>query len=82
MSLSPALAGEAPPERLAYVALLSAGDNGTRDALGVVDTDPTSPEYGRLVGKVDVDGLDVGFDQLRHGLGVGVPQVSRRSTRP
>ena len=37
---SPKLAMEAPPERLAYVALLAGGGNGTRDAIGVVDTDP------------------------------------------
>ena len=39
----PALAGEAPAEQLAYVALLAAAANGQRDALGVVDTDPASP---------------------------------------
>ena len=36
---SPSLAGEAPPEQLAYVALLATRD-GQRDALGVVDTEP------------------------------------------
>ena len=48
---SPSLAAEAPPEDLAYVALLAAGGNGQRDALGVVDTNPASPTYGRLVGQ-------------------------------
>ena len=33
---SPKLAMEAPPERLAYVALLASGGNGHRDAIGVV----------------------------------------------
>ncbi|HEY6825958.1 MAG TPA: selenium-binding protein SBP56-related protein, partial [Gemmatimonadaceae bacterium] len=50
---SPALAAQAPPENLAYVALLADGENGKTDALGVVDTDPRSSSYGRLVGQVD-----------------------------
>jgi selenium-binding protein 1 len=50
---SPRLAIEAPTETLAYVALLSTGENGTKDALGVIDTDPESAEYGTLVGKVN-----------------------------
>ncbi|MEW5916336.1 MAG: selenium-binding protein SBP56-related protein [Gemmatimonadota bacterium] len=54
---SAALAGEAPPEQLAYVALLATEGNGKTngktDALGVIDTDPASPEYGRLVGRLD-----------------------------
>ena len=48
---SPSLAGEAPPEQLAYVALLATRD-GQRDALGVVDTNPASSGFGRLVGQV------------------------------
>lgn len=50
---SPGLAMEAPPETLAYVALLAGEDSGRTDALGVVDTDPASREYGRVVGRVD-----------------------------
>jgi methanethiol oxidase len=50
---SAALAAEAPPEKLAYVALLAPEGNGHTDGLGVIDTDPTSPEYGKLIGKVD-----------------------------
>ncbi len=34
---SPGMAMQAPPERLAYVALLNAGKNGQRDAMGVFD---------------------------------------------
>jgi len=45
---SPRLAGEAPAEKLAYVALLASGEDGKTDALGVVDTDPQSPSYGRV----------------------------------
>jgi selenium-binding protein 1 len=50
---SPRLAIDAPTETLAYVALLSTGENGTKDALGVIDTDPESAEYGTVVGRVD-----------------------------
>ncbi|MGH7712154.1 MAG: selenium-binding protein SBP56-related protein [Gemmatimonadaceae bacterium] len=64
---SPALAGEAPAERLAYVALLTpepnGKSNGKTDALGVIDTDPSSPEYGRLVGKLD---FPQGGNELHH----------------
>jgi methanethiol oxidase len=50
---SPRLAIDAPTETLAYVALLSTGENGTKDALGVIDTDPESAEYGTVIGRVD-----------------------------
>jgi len=60
---SPALAIEAPPEALAYVAMLNAGGNGHRDAIGVVDVDPASPEYGRLVSQVE---FPQGDNELHH----------------
>jgi methanethiol oxidase len=60
---SPALAGEAPAERLAYVAMLASVESGRRDALGVVDTDPGSKSYSRLVGQVD---LPDGGNELHH----------------
>ena len=60
---SPSLAAEAPPENLAYVALLASGGDGRPDALGVVDTDPASPAYGRLVGRTD---LPHGGNELHH----------------
>ena len=60
---SPALAMEAPAEQLAYVALLAPGGNGKRDAIGVVDTNPASPTYGRLVGRVD---FPHGGNELHH----------------
>jgi hypothetical protein len=60
---SPRMASEAPTETLAYVALLTNGQNGKKDALGVVDTDPSSPEYGRLVGKLE---LPNGGNELHH----------------
>ncbi len=49
---TPGDAMRAPPEQLAYVVLLGS-DGVTRDALGVVDTDPGSPGYGRLVEQLD-----------------------------
>src|SRR5256885_888374 len=60
---SPRMAGEAPTETLAYVALLTSEQNGKKDALGVVDTDPASPDYGRLVGRLD---LPNGGNELHH----------------
>jgi methanethiol oxidase len=60
---SPTLAMEAPPETLAYVALLAPEGNGARDALGVVDTDPSSDSYGRLVGRVE---FPQGGNELHH----------------
>jgi selenium-binding protein 1 len=60
---SPALASEAPAERLAYVAMLASAESGRRDALGVVDTDPESKSYSRLVGQVD---LPDGGNELHH----------------
>ena len=60
---SPTMAGEAPAEGLAYVALLTDGRNGRTDALGVVDTDPASPGYGQMVGRVD---LPQGGNELHH----------------
>src|SRR6185437_5317350 len=50
---SPALAAEAPTETLAYVTMVAVDGGGKRDAIGVVDTAPDSPSYGRLVGQTD-----------------------------
>ena len=48
---SPGMAMQAAPERIAYVALLNVGKNGKRDAMGVINVDPSSPAYGQFVGK-------------------------------
>jgi selenium-binding protein 1 len=48
---SPTLAAEAPAETLAYVAMIAPEGNGKRDAIGVVDTDPGSPTFGKLIGQ-------------------------------
>ena len=60
---SPAMAMEAPAERLAYVALPSTMPSVRADALGVVDTDRSSRSYGRLVGQVD---FPHGGNELHH----------------
>jgi methanethiol oxidase len=60
---SPMLATQAPPEKLAYVALINPQKNGHPDALGVVDVDPGSNAYGRLVGQT---GMVKAGDELHH----------------
>jgi selenium-binding protein 1 len=60
---SPTLATQAPPEKLAYVALINPQKNGRPDALGVVDVDPDSNAYGRLVGQTD---MVAAGDELHH----------------
>jgi selenium-binding protein 1 len=64
---SAALAAESPSEGLAYVALLAAESNGKTggptDAIGVVDANPASADYGQLVGKVD---FPQGGNELHH----------------
>lgn len=60
---SPQEAMEAPPETLAYVSLLTPGDNGRSDAIGVVDTDPDSESFGRMIGKTD---FPQGGNELHH----------------
>src|SRR5262245_37479006 len=60
---SATMALEAPRERLAYVAMLNPKPNGHPDGLGVVDVDPDSRSYGRLVGQVDFPNGD---NELHH----------------
>jgi methanethiol oxidase len=60
---SPKLAMLAPPEKLAYVAMLNANGNNRPDALGVVDVDPASSGYGHLVGQLDMPNVG---DELHH----------------
>jgi len=60
---SPTLATQAPAEKLAYVALINPQKNGRPDALGVVDVDPGSNAYGRLVGQTD---MVAAGDELHH----------------
>jgi methanethiol oxidase len=60
---SPKMAMAAPPEKLAYVAMLNANGHHRPDALGVVDVDPQSTAYGRLVGQLDMPNTG---DELHH----------------
>jgi hypothetical protein len=46
---TPADAIAAPPERLAYVAAYDPAGK-AKDAMAVLDVDPASPDYGRVVG--------------------------------
>jgi len=59
---SPSLAMEAPPEQLAYVAMIDPSQ--TRpDAIGVIDVKPGSDTYGRLLRQVDMSSPG---DELHH----------------
>jgi methanethiol oxidase len=60
---SPKLASQAPPEKVAFVALLNPKYTGRPDAIGVVDVDPSSTAYGKLVGQVDMPNAG---DELHH----------------
>jgi hypothetical protein len=52
---SPTMAMQAPPETLAYVALLNPDPAGS-DALAVLDDDPASPGYGAQIARIDMPG--------------------------
>ena len=60
---SPRLAMQAPVERLAYVALLNPAQDGRPDGMAVVDVDPASNSYGRVVGRIDMPNAG---DELHH----------------
>src|SRR2546426_8601358 len=60
---SPRLAMQAPPEKLAYVAVFNPNKDGRPDAMTVVDVAPDSPAYGRIVGNVD---MPKAGDELHH----------------
>jgi selenium-binding protein 1 len=57
------MAAQAPPERYAYVAMINPKKQGRADAIGVLDTDPDSKAYGRIVGQVDMPTVG---DELHH----------------
>ena len=54
---------EAPPEKLAYVALLNPDGNGGADGMATLDVDPESKSYGRMIARVDMPGSG---DELHH----------------
>jgi selenium-binding protein 1 len=57
------MAMQAPPEKLAFVALLNPQNDGKPDALAVVDVERGSSSYGREVGRVDMPHAG---DELHH----------------
>src|SRR5687767_12869519 len=60
---SPKMAMQAPPEKLAFVALLNPQKDGKPDALAVVDVERGSSTYGQAVGRVDMPHAG---DELHH----------------
>jgi selenium-binding protein 1 len=66
---SPRMASQGPAERLAYVvtfdpaAALNRGANGRHDSLSVLDLNPASGSYGKIVGRVE---LPSSGDELHH----------------
>jgi selenium-binding protein 1 len=59
---TPRMATQAAPETLAYVALLNPDPAG-HDALGVVDVNPKSTAYGRMINRLD---MPKAGDELHH----------------
>ena len=59
---SPAMAMSAPPETIAYVALLNP-DSAAADAVAVLDVNPESDAFGAVVSRVDMPGRG---DELHH----------------
>ena len=51
------------PESLAYVATFNTNKDGRPDAMTVVDVNPKSPAYGKIVGKVN---MPMAGDELHH----------------
>lgn len=51
---SPRMATKAPPEALAYVVRLNPHGNGQHDAMCVVDVDPKSSTFGKVVGATEM----------------------------
>ena len=64
-SPSPMMAMQSPPETFAYVALINPLKNGRADAIGVVDVDPNSKGYGRVVGQTDKQNAGEDMHQIR-----------------
>jgi selenium-binding protein 1 len=59
---TPAEAIAAPPERLAYVAAYDPAGK-AKDAMAVLDCDPSSPDYGKVVGWAE---LPTAGNELHH----------------
>jgi len=59
---SPDMAMQAPPEELAYVAVLNPNGDGP-DGIAVMDVNPMSPTYNQVVGRLD---MTHNCDELHH----------------
>jgi selenium-binding protein 1 len=57
------MAMQAPPEKHAFMVMLNPQHSGQHDALGVVDLDPNSATYSRIVGQVEMPNAG---DELHH----------------
>lgn len=60
---SPAMAMQSPQEKIAYLTLVNPARNGVPDAIGVLDVDPASTGYGRLIGQTN---MPTAGDELHH----------------
>ena len=60
---SPKQAMQATPEKLAFVTLLNATDDGSGDALVLIDVDPLSKGYGKIVNEIK---MPFAGDELHH----------------
>ena len=60
---SPRLAMQGRPESLAYVATLNTNKDARPDAMTIVDVNPESPAYGKMVGRVNMPNAG---DELHH----------------
>ena len=60
---SAGMAMKAPREELAYVVVINPKQDGRPDALAVVDVNAASPDYGRIVGRLDMPNAG---DELHH----------------
>jgi selenium-binding protein 1 len=57
------MAMRAAPEKLAFVTLLNATDDGSSDALAVINVDPQTQNYGEIVGEMR---MPFAGDELHH----------------
>ena len=60
---SPKQAMQATPEKLAFVTLLNATEDGSGDALALIDVDPLSKGYGEVVSEIK---MPFAGDELHH----------------
>ena len=51
---SPKKAMDAPQEEIAYVAIVNPKDDGRPDAVGVMDVNPESSSFGKVISRLDL----------------------------